>query len=96
MLILNFCPGCVTFLRTCSFVVSDMIPQRLPLHCVSGQALLLMEVLINYYYPHLKEESQLDSWWDWLGSPSLVNLNPTPYSQPKSELLPGLHSQVEM
>ena len=29
---------------------------------------LLMEVLINYYYPHLKEkESQLDSWWDWLG-----------------------------
>lgn len=49
-----------------------MIPQRLPLHCGPGQA-LLMEVLINYYYPHLKEESQLDSWWDWLGSPSLVN-----------------------
>ena len=38
-----------------------------------------MEVLINYYYPQLKEEeSQLDSWWDWLGSPSLVNKTQLP------------------
>ena len=38
---------------------------------------LLMEVLINYYYPHLKEESQLAG-GTGLGSPILVNRTQLP------------------